>query len=420
MPRLRQGSSHTRRLPSPDVGPLGKNASSFVSSGEESRQSRRREQWDALRVLWDCSTLDRVRKCRRTPRGQNIGLELKTNEHRARYTGLSTCASVWACPCCSARINAARSDELRQALERWHASGGTVVLLTLTMRHRAGVPLSTYWDALTPALAASLGGRYSRARKAKESAQMGGYAITREATHGPNGWHLHAHALLFLAAGVSGEVLEELGAALFAAWSSRLVREGLDAPTVRSGIDLRALNLAQAREHAANYLAKGTYEATRAASELTGASGKTARRGNRTPWDCLADVAAHRRPADLALWREWEQTSRGRRALTWSSGLRARLGLGEERADEEIADENTDDLETVLVLTPAAWRVIRQRGRGPCDLLDAAECAPSLTAARAACLRLLMRWGVPLAGLPPPGTTTAAAWVPPALGLAAA
>lgn len=418
MPRLRQSSP---RADGPAGGSPREVASRVVRAGEvrRQRQGRRRGQWDALRTLWDCSSLDRVRTCRRVSRGKPVVLNLQ--DGRASYSGLATCGSVWACPCCSSRINATRADELRQAVEGWHAQGGTVALLTLTMRHRRGVSLGTYWEALSPALAASVGGRYSRARKAKQAAGLFGYVITREATYGANGWHLHAHALLFLNAPTT-EALDELGSAFYAAWATRLEREGLAAPDLRHGIDLRVLELSEGRAHAAAYLAKGTYEATRAAGELSGGAGKTARRGNRTPWDVLADLTACRRPRDIALWREWEQASHHRRALTWSVGLRDRLALGQERDDDALAVEDVEGgaaAETLLLLTPDEWRAVRHRRHGPTELLDAAEGGGPPVSARRACVQLLNRWGVARPGPGPPVATTAAASVRSAPALAA-
>jgi hypothetical protein len=41
----------------------------------------------------------------------------------------ATCGSVWACPVCSARIQAERADELLDAVETTQARGQKVVLL---------------------------------------------------------------------------------------------------------------------------------------------------------------------------------------------------------------------------------------------------------------------------------------------------
>jgi hypothetical protein len=353
--------------------------------------------WDALRLLWDRSTLERVQKCRRVSLGPLIGLE--RDGDRARYTGLTTCGSPWACPLCSAKIAAGRADELTQAVERWHELGNTVALLTLTMRHQAGVSLASYWDALSPAMAASVGGRYRRARAAKVAAGVEGYVASREATHGTNGWHLHTHTLLFISGEPDEGTVRELGEAIHAAWSARLVKEGLDAPSHRHGTDLRVLDLSQSRAEAACYLAKGVYESSRAAAEITGAQGKDARRGNRTPWAILADLVHHGRARDLMLWREWEATTHNRRAISWSVGMRDRLGLKEEQTDEDLATEQPNPPQLVVTLSKDQWALVRRRPRGPTELLDAAEAAQSLLEAQLICERLLRAWqALPRAG----------------------
>ena len=56
----------------------------------------------------------------------------------AGYAGLSTCASVWACPCCAARIAARRAAELVAVRTAVRLMGGTAYLVTLTVRHHKG------------------------------------------------------------------------------------------------------------------------------------------------------------------------------------------------------------------------------------------------------------------------------------------
>jgi hypothetical protein len=343
------------------------------------------------------SSLERVRKCRRTARGKTV--ELNRLDGVASYGNLTTCGSVWACPACATSINAARSEELTLALENWHLRGGTVALLTLTMRHKSGVPLARYWDALSPAITAALGGGYSRARAAKKAAGFHGYALTRETTYGENGWHLHAHALLFLQ-GPTPAALTELGDAVFAAWSSSLKRSGLAAPSYEHGTDLKVLSLEKARAEAAGYLAKGSYEAHRAARELTRDGGKQARRGNRTHWDILSDIASatamtKKVKRDISIWREWEQASHGRQALTWSNGLRESVGLGRDQHDIDIADSAADPVpgsETVLCLTNHHWGLVCARTHGPTDLLELAESISDLDDATRACSALVLSW----------------------------
>ncbi|MGA2927956.1 MAG: protein rep [Solirubrobacteraceae bacterium] len=311
-----------------------------------------------------------MRTCRLRPHGETVAVQRR--DKRAGYSGLVTCGSVWACPCCSAKIQSERTDELTRALTVVAERGWRVAMVTLTMRHRRGQALAELWDALSPAWAAALT-TDRRVQRAKRRAGVQGWVRRVEATHGENGWHLHVHALVFFNG--DPKALDELRSAAWAGWLRRLGRAGFDADE-RVEIDLRELSLEQARGELARYLNKVTYEsAGRAARELAGQLGKRGRRGTRTPFDVLADLTAIGEADDLAIWREWEQASRGRRAITWSDRgkLRKELLADEpERTDEEIA-EATDGLgETVALLTRDPWGGLVVKAAEP-GLLAAVE-----------------------------------------------
>jgi Replication protein len=348
--------------------------------------SRRRDAWAALDWLHRGSSIDRVRACRRFPVGDREHVAVKKRGGRAHYSGLQTCGSVWSCPCCSEKILAERADELAAAIERWHADGGKVAMVTLTMRHDRGQELAELWDALSSAWAAAVGGNRA-ARRALKHAEVKHWVRRVEATHGANGWHVHVHALLFLPAAADQHAVDELGRVMFDAWARRLTTRGLAAPLRDSGgLDARLLSLDQAREDVAGYLAKGTYEAVapaaaggdeqarRAARELAGASGKRGRGGNRSTMQLLADLVAFGLADDFARWREWEAASTGRRAITWSRGARRALLAGrDERSDEEIAADTDGAGEVVALLPLATWARIRATpGLAP-RLLEHAE-----------------------------------------------
>jgi hypothetical protein len=341
-----------------------------------------------------------VRKCGRFTHGGAVAIERRGE--RASYSGLQTCGSVWACPSCSARVLAERTDDLIEAVESHHAAGGQTAMVTLTMRHERGQALEELWDALSAAWTAARGGNGS-ARREMQRAGVEHWVRRVECTVGDHGWHVHVHALLFLGGDVDQADVDRLGGAMFDAWSSALVRKGLAAPLRdQGGLDARLLDLSQARAEAAAYLAKGTYdgppEDVRAAAlELTSSGAKRARRGNRSTMQLLADVVTYGLAGDHALWREWEQASRGRRAITWSQGARdALLGGAVERSDEEIAAD-TDHLgEAVATLPGDLWAAVVERPGLPARLLDLAESVPPsevLALLTAVCRR---------EGLPPP------------------
>jgi hypothetical protein len=199
---------------------------------------------------------------------------------------------------------------------------------------------------------------------------MVGWVRRVEATCGQNGWHLHIHALVIYE---DGSRLNELRDATWTGWLRRLNRQGLDALEER-GVSLIELDLDGAREQIGSYLNKATFEGSSgsAARELSGQIGKAARKGNRAPFDVLADLIAGGLAEDGAIWGEWERTSKGRRALTWSKGLREKLLPHRERTDEEIAADADGDQLDVAFIERETWKQIVIR-RLEVDLLEAIE-----------------------------------------------
>ncbi len=378
----------------PSGAALGKNANRCGTPDRAATNQRRRDRWEAQRALWDLSTLDRVSKCRRVPRSTaGVSLELRPDGD-AQVGGLVSCGSVWSCPRCASRIWAGRGDELRRALDTWHERGGTVALVTLTMRHRKGQGLAMLWDALGDAWAAAAS-RNRKVRRLRDELGVAGWVRVVEATNGRAGWHLHTHALVFLdmPPEQAQTAVEQLGAAMFDGWSRRLVRAGLDAPLAdKGGLDARVLDLREAREHAARYPVKATYE--RAAYELTGATGKDGRRGNRSHWGILRGFVETGDCADLALWHEWERASKGRRALTWSAGLRNRVGLDVEHTDEELAEDEQRPADCVALISKEAWAGVCALPGGPPQLLEAVERARDPVRGWAVVCALLAEWGL--------------------------
>jgi hypothetical protein len=356
---------------------------------------RHRESWEITRFLHRVSSIERVRKCRQVPYSSTVGLVARP-DGRAHLSGLQTCGSIWDCPVCALKIEATRADELGQAFRAWDARGGTIALLTLTMRHERGQELGELWDGLSDAWRAASGAAKGRVQNSMAAAGVAGWVRKVEVTHGVNGWHVHVHAALFIEPGAPDD-LTPLGDVVFTAWARRLEARGLGAPIAGSGgLDLKRLDLGQAIEHAAGYLAKTSFEAVeavssedvqvrRAARELTGSATKRAGRGNRTPFGVLADLQAFGLADDVAIWREWEQGSRGRRAMSWSQGMRDLVLDDAEKSDEEIAAETDAAGVTVALLDLPGWRELYDAGPAAiAAVLSTVEACPIYEAVAAA------------------------------------
>jgi len=264
--------------------------------------------------------------------------EMAGDHGPSRYVrGVATCGSVWSCPVCSAKIRTRRSLEVEH-LAKWHrASGGELVLLTLTLRHQYGRDLSTMVGGLSDAF-----------RRLQRSAvwslvrpKLAGQVRSLEVTYGDNGWHPHLHVLLLADAGQLGAVLG-LCDLLGSVWADAVVAELGDEyrPSAAVGCDARKID-------AATYVTKIAAEAVR--SDLKGRSVGV--------WQLL----------DAGYWSlvaEYATAMRGRRAVQWSRGLRASCGLGRELTDDELAAQLLDDgaATVVLVVPSTLWNKLHRAG----------------------------------------------------------
>jgi hypothetical protein len=291
---------------------------------------------------------------------------------------------------CSERVNAERQAELEAGLSRWIEDGNSVLFGTFTIRHHAGQSLAQLWDAIAPAWnrttsgagVAWNGGRRELGDKARFG--IAGYARVVEVKHSwTNGWHPHIHSLLFIKGQIAESDIEELQSRMFGRWSKALGKVGystleFDRDGKAIGADIRRVRNA---DYMADYFQKNGYQpagtsATAAAYEVTGSHSKTAGKGGRTPFEVLAGLVLgasevhdggmiidtvtgeitagqgtlQSRGRDLGLWHEWEATSRGRRQLTWSRGMRDLLGLDVELTDEEIAENDALEGEVMSLI----------------------------------------------------------------------
>jgi hypothetical protein len=328
----------------------------------------------ARRWLWRESALHRVQSCGRVPAGQSVDLGIR-EEGRAGWSGLVTCGSVHSCPVCSERIWAERAEELRKLLMAAHAEGYSVSMVTFTVRHTAGDALGPQLDALNDAWAVA------QASSAVKGAKLGlgfvGMVRRLEITDGAHGWHPHLHALVIHAPGDPGL----LGQVMHRAFCSRLKRHNVESWATNGGLDVRQLTLDESLEEIAGYATKGAYgdetaspvdEARRAAYEVAGGRSKLGRRSSRSHWQNLDSAAAGDRRA-AARVHEYERATKGRRALTWTNGLRERFAIAEERSDEEIAADTDHGLDAVATFLPADWAVIRRDETAAVDLLEVVE-----------------------------------------------
>lgn len=308
--------------------------------------------------------------------GQGVGI-MHDGSRPAGYAGVERCSSIWACPHCAAVIRAGRAAEIEHAVKEHQKTAGEVLFFTGTVRHHRGDELATTLDAVLVGWKKMLQSRgWARLKKMHG---LSGYVRAIEVTHGQHSWHPHVHALLFLDESVPAECWDELRALLFELWSDSVVRAGAKRPTEK-GLDLRRLD-GDGRVLSA-YLSKvqdekkGRTSTWGVGAEVSRSDVKRGRSGSISPFELLDDdldddLDGYSGDERGRLWREYYIATKGRRAITWSRGLKKRYDVGE-KTDEEIQDE--------LASTTVVWRtraavyreVLRSR---PTDLAVALELA---------------------------------------------
>ncbi|MFF6976041.1 MULTISPECIES: hypothetical protein [Streptomyces] len=215
-----------------------------------------------------------------------------------------------------------------------------------------------------------------------------GTTRTIEITYGANGWHSHAHVLIWTEDPATEARAEAIEEELYARWAKRCKAVGLPTPArgeirekdgkrVRKGVDVTPVTIEKAGP-LAKYVVK-LQEGGALAMEMTRYDLKVARGEKGMTALELAAIAAAGNGQAIELWREYEFATRGIQCLTWSQGLRERLAhLVEldEREDDQIPDEETaetPEAPSLLITREAWWRSIVPVHGARADILHAAE-----------------------------------------------
>ena len=260
-----------------------------------------------------------------------------------RQQGVMTCHSPLACSVCAPRVAARRARALTPQVVAHVAEGGTVSLVTLTLRHDHTASLRDMRRALAAAWARVTSGRWiSKLRKVGKVEFVRGFDITWSERHG---WHPHLHVTLFLGAEHDdADVCEDL----VTRWRRALTHEGWT--TTREAQHYhRADDPAAAARYAVTPAA--VYEAL--AMSMKRARGKGS---GLTPFEILERAVLDKEAQEvakaagqefepspwIARWREYVGETMGCRQAVTSQGLTL------EPVDD---DEDADAVEDVVLET---------------------------------------------------------------------
>lgn len=316
--------------------------------------------------------------------GDAVAVRLTERDKKpvAGFAGLASCGRIWTCPVCNAKVMAKRALEVGAGITWAIGQGMHILFGSLTVRHNASSDLQYLMNLQRDAWRIVVRSRFwldanatdtidhrhdgcaddcERKRDIVLSNRPGrvGYIRATEITIGRNGWHPHFHPLIVYRG--TEQKAEQFAAKVVRAWVHAVESLGGEA-RIEGGQQLRRVSGVDVYDALSGYLVKSTYDGAALAFEATWSQGKSGRgRAHSTAshWTLLHDI----RNGDYDACERWwqlEEATPGQRMLTWSRGLRAFAGIGDEKTDEAIADEelgsNDDD---VCYLTPDGWQAVR-------------------------------------------------------------
>jgi hypothetical protein len=174
-------------------------------------------------------------------------------------------------------------------------------------------------------------------RRRERLGYMGLVRVTEVTFREENGWHPHAHALLFLDRPIGDGEAGELGSWLLGRWGGVCERRGFGTLSAVHGVDVQVVREAGAL---GQYLTKveggGGWDA---GHELARGDSKTGREGSMVPFEMLAEFCETGEARWARLFQEYDRATFGKQAMVWTPGLEKRL-LGEVEAaktDEDLA-----------------------------------------------------------------------------------
>jgi len=289
---------------------------------------------------------DRTRGCgHRAVRTEGPAVEVTHHADgaKAKWVGVLTCGHRWTCPVCAAKLMAKRRTQVCDALAAGRAAHPDRAwrMLTLTVRHRAGMALADLLRLRKAWRKTRQRGSVQRLWKTRVAASI--RAI--EVPDGKHGWHPHIHIAILTTEWTDDEALH-----VMRTWQEMVTRE-LGAAC--SPDDAHGMRIS--RDWKDSYLTKLGLETTGAAKENS-AWGHAHAAGER--YAVARRMLSRDERARIyeqgdrsrARFREYEKATKGCRAIELDDRATALARAGQET---RIADGPADAKPKELVSSPS-------------------------------------------------------------------
>lgn len=331
---------------------------------DEKLRLARTERYACQSVAKKALPNERVGICLRNrilKRGEDKYEDIKVWQHRkthkAFYSGLAVCGSVWTCPVCAVKISERRRMEIKQAFEMHKQEGGKIALLTLTFSHQKNDRLSDLMHSFGQATQKLFRGKAFD--EIRNEMDLLGRIRVYEVTYGFNGFHPHTHIALFYKNDADLDLIKKR---MYKLWEKACLKVGL-VTSQKHGLDL------QDGQEAEAYISKhGNWSLEQ---ELSKSHIKKAKTDSMTPFDFLREYFKNEDEKYLKLFKEYAECFKGKRQIQWSPGLKKRFVV-DEKSDDELAKEKIEEADVLGMINYQDWRLIL-KSESRSKLLDRIE-----------------------------------------------
>jgi len=261
-----------------------------------------------------------------------IKIRVMSDHSKAFLGNVAICGSVHVCPVDAYTIGRKRGQELREATEK---KGCGQAFLVNTLQHKRETSLDQLYQDLAGGISFMLSG--APAARFREKWEIKGIVSGWDYTCSlHNGHHPHKN-LLFLSA------LPSLDCQEFRDDLYKLAERYLGFVEKRGYYtNQHTVKALTNKDDCAEYMTKWALSL-----EVSSTASKEGKAGHFTQFQLLyeigfGDLDEETRQGYINLFREFAEASKGKRQLYYSHGLRSWLGLGQDKTDEELAQEGSE------------------------------------------------------------------------------
>lgn len=284
---------------------------------------------------------------------------------RAHYRGLVTCASVWMCPICAAKITERRRVELQETIDKARELGLMVWMVTITLQHTPKDKYKKLVDDLRAAWRRVRGGVGWQAIAARY--QIQGIVTALEFTVSvENGGHPHLHALMFSKLNEKEFNSDEFKNIIACRYGNILKKNFKRYASAVYGVDVQVGD-----DKVGDYVAKlGTEKQEEKSTwtlshEMTKGHMKSGLDVGQhyAPFQLIDLYLANKDKQARAMFIEYAYAFKGKRQITGLTPIRKKFGLSASMTDEVVAEMDEPDSYKFAAFTPGQWATIKRSGQ---------------------------------------------------------